>query len=212
MTTKKIIIYVLMAMFGISFSAYAQEKTNAADTMGKKILVAFFSRAGENYNVGYIEKGNTRIVAEIISEHTGGKLFHIETETPYPDTYKECVEIAKQEKENNVRPALKGDISVEDYDMIFIGYPNWWGDMPMAVYTFIEKHNWQGKTVIPFCTHEGSGLSSTEKKLSKACAGSILLKGIAIQGSTAQKSKDRTEQAITGWLDGLFVKQPNSQK
>lgn len=199
-------------MFGISFSVYAREKTNVTDTMGKKILVAFFSRAGENYSVGYIEKGNTQIVAEIISEHTGGMLFHIETTTPYPSTYKKCIEIAKQEKEDNARPAIKGDIPVGDYDVVFIGYPNWWGDMPMAVYTFIEKHNWQGKTVIPFCTHEGSGLSSTEKKLGKACAGSILLKGIAIQGSTAQKSKDRTKQVVKGWLDDLFMKQLDSRK
>lgn len=203
---KQRILYVLMIIFGISFSAYAQDKTNVTDTMEKKILVAFFSRAGENYSVGYIEKGNTQIVAEIISEHTGGKLFHIETATPYPSAYKECIEIAKQEKEGNARPAIKGDIPVEDYDVVFIGYPNWWGDMPMAVYTFIEKHNWQGKTLIPFCTHEGSGLSSTKKKLSKACAGSVLLKGIAIKGSTAQKSKDRTKQIVTDWLDGLFMK------
>lgn len=203
---KQRILYVLMIIFGISFSAYAQDKTNVTYTMEKKILVAFFSRAGENYSVGYIEKGNTQIVAEIISEHTGGKLFHIETAIPYPSSYKECIEIAKQEKEDNARPAIKGDIPVEDYDVVFIGYPNWWGDMPMAVYTFIEKHNWQGKTLIPFCTHEGSGLSSTEKKLSKACAGSVLLKGIAIKGSTAQKSKDRTKQIVTDWLDGLFMK------
>lgn len=193
-------IYFLIVMFGIGLSTYAQEKTNVADKMGKKILVAFFSRAGENYSVGYIEKGNTQIVAEIISEHTGGELFHIETETPYPDSYKKCIEIAKQEKENNARPAIKGDIPVEDYGVVFIGYPNWWGDMPMAVYTFIEKHNWQGKTVIPFCTHEGSGLASTEKSLGKACNGAILLEGIAIQGRIAQNAKDRVEQLIMGWL------------
>lgn len=203
---KKGIISILMIILDIGFSAYAQDKTNVTDTMEKRILVAFFSRAGENYNVGYIEKGNTQIIAEIISEHTGGKLLHIETATPYPSSYKECIEIAKQEKEDNARPAIKGDIPVEDYDVVFIGYPNWWGDMPMAVYTFIEKHNWQGKTVIPFCTHEGSGLSNTEKKLSKACTGSILLKGIAIQGSVAQKSKDRTKQVVTDCLDGLFMK------
>ncbi len=203
---KKGIISILMIILGIGFSAYAQDKTNVTDTMEKRILVAFFSRAGENYNVGCIKKGNTQIVAEIISEHTGGKLFHIETATPYPSTYKECIEIAKQEKDDNARPAIKGDVPVEDYDVVFIGYPNWWGDMPMAVYTFIEKHNWQGKTVIPFCTHEGSGISSTEKKLSKACAGSVLLKGIAIKGSIAQKSKDRTKQVVTDWLDGLFMK------
>lgn len=129
------------------------------------MLVVFFSRTGENYAVGNIEKGNTHIVAEIIAKEIGGKLFRIETVKPYPDEYKACVEVAKAEKENNTRPEVKGDVKVENYDIIFLGYPNWWGDMPMAVYTFIEKHNWNGKTVVPFCTHEGSGLSGTERKL-----------------------------------------------
>ena len=195
-----------MVMVGICFSACANQKTKSKEIMGKKILVAYFSRAGENYNVGYIKKGNTQIVAEIIAERMGGTLFHIEPVTPYPSDYNEYVEIAKQEKEDNARPAIKGDIPVEDYDVVFLGYPNWWGDMPMAVYTLIEKHDWNGKTVVPFCTHEGSGLSSTEQKISKACAGSVVLKGIAIQGGTAQRSKERTRNLVVGWLDSLIGK------
>lgn len=107
----------------------------------KKVLVAFFSRTGENYATGYIEKGNTHIVAEMIAEETGGTLFHIEPVTPYPEDYTECIQVAKKEKNENARPAVKADIKTEDYDMIFNGYPNWWGDMPMAVYTFIGKHD-----------------------------------------------------------------------
>lgn len=91
-------------------------------------------------------------------------------------------------------------MAVEDYDVIFIGYPNWWGDAPMPVYTFIEKHNWQGKTVIPFCTHEGSGLGDTESKLGKACEGATFCKGLAVRGATAQRSKDQARKAVTGWL------------
>ena len=172
----------------------------------KKKLVVFFSRTDENYGVGYITKGNTHIVTEILASETGADLFQIEPVESYPAEYDRCIEIAQQEKRTNARPKIKEDIRIEDYDLIFLGYPNWWSELPMAVYTFIEKHNWQGKTLIPFCTHEGSGLSSTEKKLSKACAGSVLLKGIAIKGSTAQKSKDRTKQIVTDWLDGLFMK------
>lgn len=145
--------------------AISQAQDITKDMKDKKVLAAFFSRTGENYAVGHIEKGNTHIVAEMIAEETGGTLFQIEPVMPCPNDYDECVDIAKKELETNARPAVKGDIAVEDYDIIFIGYPNWWGDMPMAIYTFIEKHDWNGKTVVPFCTHEGSGLSDTERKL-----------------------------------------------
>lgn len=170
---------------------------------GKKILVAFFSRAGENYAVGNIEKGNTHIVAEMIAEETGGTLFHIEPVTPYPEDYTECTEVAKREKSEGARPAVKGDIRVEDYDVIFLGYPNWWGDMPMPVYTFIEKHTWQGKTVIPFCTHEGSGLSGTESILKRVCDGATVLKGLALRGTTAQRSQEQARQSVGNWLGKL---------
>ena len=176
------------------------------DMKGKKVLVAFFSRAGENYNVGYIEKGNTQIIAEMIAEETDGKLFHIETVTPYPADYTECIDVAKKELNSQARPAIKGDARVEDYDIIFLGYPNWWGDVPMAVYTFIEKHNWQGKTVIPFCTHEGSGLGGTENKLGKACTGAAFIKGLAIQGNVAQNRQAQARQDVTNWLGKLNLK------
>lgn len=169
----------------------------------KKTLVAFFSRAGENYAVGHIEKGNTHVVAEMIAAETGGDLFHIEPVTPYPDDYTECTEVAKRELNAKARPAIKGDIKAEDYDIIFIGYPNWWGDMPMPVYTFIEKHGWQGKTVIPFCTHEGSGLSGTENKLKAACQGATVLKGLAVRGATAQNKREQARQSVKNWLEAM---------
>lgn len=166
---------------------------------GKKVLVAFFSHAGENYAVGNITKGNTRIVAEMIAERTGGRLFEISPVKDYPTTYNDCVEVAKKEKETGARPAVRDDIAVEDYDVVFIGYPNWWGDMPMPVYTFIEKHDWAGKTVIPFCTHEGSGLSDTEKYVAKTCKGAKVEKGLAIRGATAQNDRERTEKYLAQW-------------
>jgi len=83
----------------------------------------------------------------------------------YPVTYDECVALAKQEKESNARPEIKGDIDIDKYDVIFVGYPIWWSDMPMPVYTFLEAHQYEGKTIIPFCTHEGSGLANTENCL-----------------------------------------------
>ena len=166
----------------------------------KKVLIAYFSRADENYNVGYIEKGNTEIIAEMIAEETKGTLFHIKTITPYPADYNECIALAKKEMNSQARPAIQGDAQVKDYDVIFLGYPNWWGNAPMPVYTFIEEHQWQGKTVIPFCTHEGSGLGSTEGKLKKACQGATFLPGLAIQGTTAQRNPQSAKLSVKAWL------------
>lgn len=111
-----------------------------------KKLVAFFSHTGENYNVGFIEKGNTSILADMIADATGAEMFEIVPEKEYPkDDYNDCIDVAKREKQANARPTIKGDVNVEDYDVIFLGYPNWWGEMPMCVYTFLDKHNWSGK-------------------------------------------------------------------
>ncbi len=198
---------MLLVASSLSFIACAQNNKAKSQNMteNKKVLVAFFSRTGENYAVGNITKGNTHIIAEMIAEATAGKLFHIQPVVPYPDEYKACVDLAKQELNANARPEVKDDIHVEDYDVVFIGYPNWWGDMPMPVYTFIEKHNWQGKTVIPFCTHEGSGLGGTDAKLEQACSGSTVLNGLAVRGKTAQNSREEALKAVTAWLPMLSL-------
>ena len=118
-------------------------------------------------------------------------------------SYDATVEIAKKEKAQKARPAIKGDVNVEDYDVIFLGYPNWWGDMPMCVYTFIEKHDWNGKTVVPFCTHEGSGLSSTESYIANACKGATVAKSLAVRGETAQNKRDQARKTVNSWLEKL---------
>lgn len=169
----------------------------------KKILVAFFSRTGENYAVGHIEQGNTHIVAEMISAATGGTIFRIEPSTPYPDDYRACTEVAQREKRSKARPALVGDITAEEFDVIFLGYPNWWGDLPMCVYTFLEQHDWQGKIIIPFCTHEGSGLSDTENLLRAACRGASVLNGLAVRGSVAQNEREKARKQVLEWLKQL---------
>ena len=170
------------------------------DNKNQKVLVAFFSRADENYSVGYVDKGNTQIVAEMIADKTGGDLFHIETVEAYPADYQQCIEKAKAELQANARPALKGDVKVEDYDVIYLGYPNWWGEPPMALYTFIEKHNWNGKTVYPFITHEGSGFGGTDKRLEKACKGAKFEPGLAIPGHVAQNERAKAQQKVDNWL------------
>lgn len=176
---------------------------NSGTPDGRKVLVAFFSRTGENYAVGNIKKGNTHIVAEMIAAETSADLFEIKPVKAYPVEYRACTDVAKEEKESDARPEIAGDTKVEDYDVIFIGYPNWWGDMPMAVYTFIEKHDWQGKTVVPFCTHEGSGLSDTAASLENSCQGSTVLQGLAVKGSTAQNSQDDAKKAVQSWIKKL---------
>ncbi|MDE7252222.1 MAG: flavodoxin [Acetatifactor sp.] len=168
-----------------------------------KVLVAYFSRADENYGVGYIEKGNTAIIAEMIAEETGGELFHIERETPYPAVYDKCTDEAKQEQNDNARPALAEDKDISEYDVIFLGYPIWWGDMPMPVYTFLEGHDFSGKTVIPFCTHAGSGLSGTEKSIESVCTDAEILDGLSIKGEDAQNSQDKAKETVKEWLESL---------
>lgn len=169
----------------------------------KKILVAFFSRPGENYAVGHIEQGNTHIVAEMIAYATGGTLFRIEPSIPYPDDYRACTDVAQQEKRSKARPTLVRDVAAEEYDVIFLGYPNWWGDLPMPVYTFLEQHNWQSKVVVPFCTHEGSGLSDTESRLRAVCRGASVLNGLAVPGSVAQNEQESVRKQVSEWLKRL---------
>lgn len=166
-----------------------------------RILVAYFSRAGENYNVGTVEKGNTQIMAEMIAEETGGTLFKIETVTPYPSNYDECTDVAKQEQNDNARPELKEVVdNFDDYDTIILGYPIWWGDMPMAMYTFLESYDFSGKTVLPFNTHEGSGEAGTTGKIQSALPQATVLEGLAVQGKTAQEDRDETMTTIQEWL------------
>lgn len=193
-----------------SESRATSDKKMETSISGRKALVVFFSHTGENYGVGNISEGNTHIIAKMIlseiaasrfGEATDGTLFEIVPEKEYPhDSYDEVVEIAKQEKAQKARPVIKGDVKVEDYDIIFIGYPNWWGDMPMPVYTFLEKHDWNGKTVVPFCTHEGSGLSSTERYISETCKGATVAKGLAVRGETAQNNREEARKSVENWL------------
>lgn len=203
------VIVLFLSFCGIALCAQGKtdkatetQETNSMETE-KKVLVAFFSHTGENYAVGNITKGNTHIIAEMIAEATGGNLFEIVPVKEYPKTYNACVEVAKKEKETGARPAIKGSIAVENYDIIFLGYPNWWGDMPMPVYTFIEKHRWAGKTVIPFCTHEGSGLSGTEKYIANACKSAKVEKGLAVKGATAQNKQEQARMAVAQWLERM---------
>ena len=180
------------------------ETETQTDSDGKNILVAYFSRADENYNVGTIDKGNTQIVAEYIASEVGADSFHIETVTPYPAGYDDCCDVAKQELTDKARPEIQGSVeNMEQYDIVFLGYPIWWGDMPMAVYTFMDSYDFSDKVVIPFNTHEGSGESGTYSAIGSYLPNAQVLDGMAIQGKTAQEFSSDTQQSVRDWLDGL---------
>lgn len=142
----------------------------------------------------------------MIAEQVGADMFEISTVTPYPDDYDECTEVAKQEQEENARPELAASVkNIGNYDIIFLGYPIWWSDMPMVVYTFLENYDFSGKTIIPFCTHEGSGISSTESSIAEVCPDTEVLEGLEIRGSIAQNSQDEAKETVAGWLEEIEV-------
>ena len=188
------------------------QETGAAESekeasSGSDMLVVYFSRTGEQYNVGVIDKGNTAIVAEMIGEKTGADLWEVlPEEDNYPMTYNELTEVAKKEQSENARPAYKGEVpDLSQYSTIFIGAPVWWGDWPMIMYTFFENNQeaLAGKTLIPFSTHEGSGLSGFDKKLSSACPDSTVGQGLAIQGNDCQNEQESVSDSVDQWLYGL---------
>lgn len=177
------------------------------DSNGSSILVAYFSLAGEQYNVGVIEEGNTSIIAHMIAEQTGADLFEIEAAAPYPETHEELLDVSRQEMADNARPEIAGTVdNMSDYDTVFIGYPNWWGDMPMIVYNFMESYDFSGKTIVPFCTHGGSGLSGTERTIAGICPDAVMRDGFAISGETAQNDRDASLERVSEWLrEGGFI-------
>lgn len=157
-----------------------------------KALVVFFSRAGENYSVGDVATGNTERMAKVIAETTGLETFKIEPASAYPSKYSDCTAQADRERRENARPEYIGDIeNWDDYDTIYFGYPIWWGDLPMVVYNFIEQHDWDGKTVIPFNTHEGSGSAGSYDKLAEKMTGATIKDGLAIAGHDVDNSTER---------------------
>ena len=184
--------------------APVQETAAPAET-GSGALVIYFSRTGEQYTVGVIEKGNTAIVAEMIAEKTGADLFEVlPAEDNYPMTYDALLDVARQEQRDKARPACKGEFpDLTAYDTVFIGAPVWWGDWPMIMYTVFENNDFSGKRLVPFSTHEGSGLSGFDRKLAAACPGAEILTGLAVRGNDAQNRPDAVRESVNGWLADL---------
>ena len=170
----------------------------------EKSLVVYFSRTGEQYTVGTIDKGNTAIVAEMIAEKTGADLYEILPENDYPYTYGALTDVAKKEQSDNARPTIKGDLpNVSEYNTVFIGAPVWWGDWPMICYTFFESADLSGKSLVPFSTHEGSGLSGFDKKLAAAVPDATVLTGQAFRGNDCQNRISDVDSKVQDWLSDL---------
>ena len=165
-----------------------------------KTLIAFFSRADENYFGGamrYVKVGNTEIVAGIIKDLIPADSFKIEMKNPYSPVYMTCIEEAKKDLRAKARPELVSvPESIDEYDTVILAYPNYWGTMPMAVYTFLESFDFSGKTILPLCTNEGSGMGSSEREIKKTCPGATVKKGLPITGSAAAGSKSSVERGL----------------
>ena len=165
-------------------------------------LIAFYSRADENYVNGTIKTlatGNTEIAAGIIQELTGADMFKIEQMQEYAKDYNECISQAQADQKRNARPELKAyPETLQQYDTIYLGFPNYWSTMPMAVFTFLEHFDFRGKTIKTFCTHEGSGMGKSEQDIKRLCPDAKTEKGLAIRGGSVAKSKTDIETWIKG--------------
>ena len=182
-------------------AAASQEASAAAE--GASSLVLVFSRAGENYGVGTVEVGNTMVLAQMIAEKTGSDLFELERATPYPDAYDACCDEALEEKNAGARPALADLPDLAGYDTVYFGFPCWWGDLPMPVYTAMEALDWNGKEVRPFNTHAGSGEAGMFATLAQKCSGATVTDGLTIAGTTAQNDRASAESQVNTWLSGF---------
>lgn len=179
----------------------------------EKVLVVYFSQPETDHPSGMSKEednsttvldgkvfGNVEYFAKVIQANTGADVFRIEPETPYTLNHKLLVPQAKRELETNARPAIKGGISLGNYDTIFLGYPNWWGDMPMVMYTFLDTYNLSGKKVIPFNVHGGSGFSNTINAIAQEEPHAKVIKdGLSI----SRDDMNNSEPKIIGWLKNL---------
>lgn len=206
---KKVIILIIaliiVAVTGISIYTLSKDddntttanqqsdntsvENNESDLEAGNVLIVYFSQTG-----------NTETVANIIRDNVGGDIVKLETTEAYPSDYDELVDYAQQEQQEDARPELSTVIeNIEQYDTIFLGYPNWWGDMPMAIYTFLDTYDLSGKTIAPFITHGGSGLSGTPENIQEEELNATVTEGLAIDGDEASDSSED----VVEWLNSL---------
>jgi flavodoxin len=168
-----------------------KKSDNTSGKEGNNILVAYFSHSG-----------NTREIANQIHEKVGGNIFEIVSIDPYPSGYNEVVEQARKELRSEYKPKLKTKVgNMESYDVVFVGYPNWWGTVPRPVVTFLSQYDFSGKTIAPFCTHEGSGLGRSVTDVTKLCPQSTVLDGLAVRGGEVNNAQNK----VSEWLRELGI-------
>ena len=192
---------------------FGQQTPTAVSHAGGKVLVVYFSvpeTDGVDASSGASRvikdgklQGNTEYVASVISETTGSDLFEIKTVRTYPGSHKALIDAAKVEIDNNARPKLATHIeNLKDYDVVFVGFPNWWYDMPMPLYTFFDEYDFSGKTVIPFCTHGGSRFSGAIKTIRELEPQATVLDGYSV----ARERVANSEEGILKWLEKIGMK------
>ena len=211
MKRKIILLTIILIVLGLAISevtAISDAETQANTILNNNstdsdVLVIYFSRTGENYNVGNVEVGNTAMVASYIKEYLKADSFEIVPIDKYPENYDECTKLASKEKDDNARPQIQNKIdNFDSYKTVFIGYPIWWGDLPMIMYTFMEDYDFNGKDVYIFNTHEGSGDAGTYQTVkSKLLNANVNTDGLALDGKTARS--DDGKQKTIEWLKGL---------
>lgn len=194
---KKIIMVLMMSLCVLGLvacgggsskadNAVAPKKVEAAESLkGKKALVVYFSYGGQ-----------TAKVAKAVQEAAKADIFEVKTVTPYPQGYHDCVNYAKDEKARNFHPEIQGNVpNIKDYDVVYMGFPIWWYDAPMAMYTFIDKHDLSGKTVVSFCTSGGSPISESTSGLRKALPNSKFVEGLRFYPNDTA--------AVNKWVESL---------
>ena len=181
-----------------------------AESSGNKMLVVYFSRAGENWQVGVVERGNTAIMVDYIQEYADVDVFEVKPVVPYPEGYQDCIDYVTDEINRNDRPAYVGDITnINDYDVVFIGGPIWWSRPPMILRTFIEAHpELASKRLVPFGTHGGSGVSSYTSLLKEYFPDATVLQSLGISGASIRNQSSKA--TVENWLKELGLDSSNS--
>ena len=197
---KNLALVVAGLLMTISCSGNTGTKEKKVMEKNTKVLIVFFSHAGENYAVGNIKVGNTKLVADEIQKVTGGDEFEIVAERNYDMPYASLTKLAKEEQERNEKPAFKGEVKdIDQYSTVFIGGPVWWGTYPQVMFSFFDKYDLNGKTIIPFTTHEGSGLGSVVEDLKKLYPNATFKEAFSIYGHETRNDLSKVDK----WMKSL---------
>ena len=197
---KNLALVVVGLLMTMSCSGNTGTKEKKVMEKNAKVLIVFFSHAGENYAVGNIKVGNTKLVADEIQKVTGGDEFEIVAEKNYNIPYASLTKLAREEQERNEKPAFKGEVKdIDQYSTVFIGGPVWWGTYPQVMFSFFDKYNLNGKTIIPFTTHEGSGLGNVVEDLKKLYPNATIKEAFSIYGHETRNDLSK----VNKWIKSL---------